>query len=67
MYSVIYSYTVIRRVTAQSRDSCIKHVSYGFIKTENKAVDEIGKIVCSHLVAHAHTCTYFSYNMIMQA
>ena len=26
-----------------------------FIKTENIVVDEIGRIICSHLLAHAHT------------
>ena len=26
-----------------------------FIKTENKVVDEIGRITYSHLLAHAHT------------
>ena len=31
---------------------------YFFIKTENIAVDEIGRIICSHLQAHAHTYFY---------
>ena len=26
-----------------------------FTKTENIVVDEIGRIICSHLLAHAHT------------
>ena len=26
-----------------------------FIKTENIVVDEIGRNICSHLLAHAHT------------
>ena len=26
-----------------------------FIKTENIVVDEIGRIICSHLLAHDHT------------
>ena len=25
-----------------------------FIKTENTVIDEIGRIICSHLLAHAH-------------
>ena len=29
-----------------------------FIKTENIAVDEIGRILCSHLLACAHTYFY---------
>ena len=29
-----------------------------FIKTENIAVDEIGRIICSHLLARAHTYFY---------
>ena len=61
MYSVLYSYNVIRRVTALSRDSCIKHVSlYFLLKTENIAVDEIGRIVCSHLLARARSYFYIT-------
>ena len=26
-----------------------------FIKTENIVVNEIGRIICTHLLAHAHT------------
>ena len=26
-----------------------------FIRTENIVVDEIGRIICSHLLAHVHT------------
>ena len=29
-----------------------------FIKTENIAVDEIWRIICSHLLAHAQTYFY---------
>ena len=58
--SVIYSYNVIRRVTALSRDSWIRHVSYCFIKTENIVVDEIGRMICSHPLAHAHTYFYIT-------
>ena len=29
-----------------------------FIKTENIAVDEIERIICSHLLARAHTYLY---------
>ena len=34
-----------------------------FIKTENIVVDEIGRIICSHLLAHTHT--YFLNKIIM--
>ena len=33
-----------------------------FIKTENIVVDEIGRIICSHLLAHAHT--YFQVTLL---
>ena len=36
-----------------------------FIKTENIVVDEIGRIICSHLLEHAHT--YFLNKIIMHA
>ena len=32
-----------------------------FIKTENKVVDEMGRIICSHLLAHAYT--YFKITL----
>ena len=35
-----------------------------FIKTENIVVDEIGRIICSHLLAHAHNILN---NIIMHA
>ena len=31
-----------------------------FIKTENKVVNEIGRIICSHLLAHALTYSYIT-------
>ena len=31
-----------------------------FIKTENIVVDEIGSIICSHLLANAHTYFYIT-------
>ena len=34
-----------------------------FIKTENIVVNEIGRIICAHLLAHAHT--FFLYNIVM--
>ena len=33
-----------------------------FIKTENIVVDEIGRNICSHLLAHAHT--YFQITLL---
>ena len=36
-----------------------------FIKTENIVVNEIGRIICIHLLAYAHT--YFLYNIVMHA
>ena len=38
----------------------VASVMYHFvlIKTENIVVDEIGRIVCSNLLAHAHTYIY---------
>ena len=36
-----------------------------FIKTENIAVDEIGRIICSYLLARAQQ--YFLYKIIMHA
>ena len=36
-----------------------------FIKTEKIAVDEIGRIIYSHLLARSQT--YFLYKMIMHA
>ena len=35
------------------------------IKTENIVVNEIGRIICTHLLAHTHT--YFLYNIVMHA
>ena len=40
--------------------SGINHIV--FIKTENIVVDEIGSILCSHLLAHAHT--YFKITLL---
>ena len=31
-----------------------------FIKTENIVVNEIGRIICTHLLAHAHTYFYIT-------
>ena len=31
-----------------------------FIKTKNTVVDEIGRIICSHLLAQAHTLFYIT-------
>ena len=39
--------------------SVIYHIA--FIKTENIVVDEIGRIVCSHLLAHAHEYFYITF------
>ena len=33
-----------------------------FIRIENIVVDEIGRIICSHLLAHAHT--YFIITLL---
>ena len=33
-----------------------------FIKTENLVVDKIGRIICSHLLAHAHS--YFQITLL---
>ena len=63
LYSAIYSYTVIRRVTAKSRDIVASGMYYiVFIKTENIVVDEMGRIICSHLLVHAHT--YFHIKLL---
>ena len=37
----------------------------GFIKTENTVVDDIGRIIWSHLLEHAYI--YFLNNIIMHA
>ena len=31
-----------------------------FMKTENIVVNEIGRIICTHLLAHAHTYFYIT-------
>ena len=59
LYSAIYSYNVNRRVTVNAI------VASGmfyivFIKTENRVVNEIGRIICTHLLAHAHTYFYIT-------
>ena len=38
--------------------SCIYYIV--FIKTENIVVNEIGRIICTHLLAHAHTYFYIT-------
>ena len=40
------------------------HQACTFIKTENIAVNEIGRIICSHILLHAQ---YFLYKIIMHA
>ena len=60
--TVLYIATMLH-LTAEPRvrpSSCIKHVLYHiiFIKTENIAVDEIGRIICSHLLARAQSYFY---------
>ena len=42
------------------------HVLYCFIQTENIVVDEIGGIICSHLLAHAHTYFYIKLDMSLR-
>ena len=36
-----------------------------FIKTENVVVNELGRIICTDLLAHAHK--FFLYNIVMHA
>ena len=59
LYSAIsYSYNVTPHCITTRLTSCIEHASYYFIKTENIALDEIGRIICPQLLASAHTYFY---------
>ena len=52
-YTVLYKGTMLH-LTAEPRGRPVASSMYHiFIKTENIAVDEIGRIICSHLLAHA--------------
>ena len=58
MLYCIELYNVTSHCITTRYTSCIEHVSFYFIKTENIAVDEIGRIICSHLLARAYTYFY---------
>ena len=53
----LYSFNVIRRNHAIVA-SGMYHIV--FIKKENIVVDEFGRIICSHLLAQAHTYFYIT-------
>ena len=60
LYSaILYSYNVTPHCITTR---CIEHVQIIFIKTENIAVDEIGRIICSYLLQRAHT--YFDIKLL---
>ena len=61
LYSAFYSYNVIHRVTALVASGMHYIV---FIKTGNIVINEIGRIICTYLLAHSHT--YF-YIIVMHA
>ena len=65
LYSAIYSYNITPHCITTRKTSCIKQVSYYFFlsKQKNIAVDEIGRIVCPHLLARPHT--YNLYKIVM--
>ena len=54
-------------LTAELRGTPVASSMYHiiFIKTENIAVDKIGRIICLHLLARAQS--YFLYKIIMHA
>ena len=48
-----YSIATMLHVTAQNRAVDQLHQACTFIKTENIAVNEIGRIICSHILLRA--------------
>ena len=59
LYVHIYYYTLtnifyIKLLCMQNRTVDQLHQACTFIETENIAVNEIGRIICSHILLHAH-------------
>ena len=61
--ALLYSNNVTSHCITTRKTSCIEHVSYYFffIKTENIADDEFGRIICSYPLTRAHTYFYIKW------